>query len=101
MSEWFTWLSLEGQLATWLVASFLLYTLASQLAWQFQWSLFDGYSSVRVASQSGASEPDVARPADRGEARGHADVAWHEADLPDLRSPSSYRQDAGTQCQGW
>jgi hypothetical protein len=61
MSEWFTWLGLEGQLATWLVASFLLYTLASQLAWQFQWSLLDGYSSVSAVSQNGASEPDRGR----------------------------------------
>jgi hypothetical protein len=36
MSEWLIRLGSEGQLATWLVASFLLYTLASQLAWQFQ-----------------------------------------------------------------
>jgi hypothetical protein len=37
MSEWFVGLGYEVQLATWLVASFILSTLASQLAWQFQW----------------------------------------------------------------
>lgn len=37
MSEWFTQLGYKGQLATWVVASFLLYTLASQLAWQYRY----------------------------------------------------------------
>jgi hypothetical protein len=37
MSEWFSGLGYEGQLAIWLVASFLLYVLASQIAWQSQW----------------------------------------------------------------
>jgi hypothetical protein len=38
MSEWLARVGSEGQLATWLVASFLLYTLASQLACQFQFA---------------------------------------------------------------
>ncbi len=37
MSEWFIGLGYGGKLAIWLMASFLLYTLASQLAWQSQW----------------------------------------------------------------
>jgi hypothetical protein len=41
MSEWFSQLGYEGQLATWLVASFLLYGLSAQLAWQFQWLFSD------------------------------------------------------------
>ena len=39
MNEWFAGLGSEGQLATWLVASFLLYVLASQLIWQSHWFL--------------------------------------------------------------
>jgi len=57
MSEWFIGLGYEGQLATWLVASFLLYTLASQLAWQFQWSLLDGTLAASALSQDGVSQP--------------------------------------------
>jgi hypothetical protein len=37
MSEWLLEFGYEAQLATWLVASFLLYTIASQLAWQVRW----------------------------------------------------------------
>jgi hypothetical protein len=37
VSEWFIGLGYGGKLAIWLMASFLLYTLASQLAWQSQW----------------------------------------------------------------
>jgi hypothetical protein len=37
MSEWFIRLGYEGQLATWLVASLLLYTLASQIVWQYRY----------------------------------------------------------------
>lgn len=37
MSEWFIGLDYAGQLAAWLVASFLLYFLASQIAWQYRY----------------------------------------------------------------
>jgi hypothetical protein len=37
MSDWFAQLGYKGQLATWVMASFLLYTLASQLAWQYRY----------------------------------------------------------------
>ncbi|MGD9101785.1 MAG: hypothetical protein PVF45_14985 [Anaerolineae bacterium] len=39
MREWYVELGYEGQLAAWLAVSFLLYTIASQLAWQFQWGV--------------------------------------------------------------
>ncbi len=45
MSELFVRLGHEGQLVTWLVASFLLYTLASQLAWQSHWVVLGGFFS--------------------------------------------------------
>lgn len=44
MREWYVELGHEGQLATWLVVSFLLYTLASQLAWQLQWLFANRHS---------------------------------------------------------
>lgn len=54
MSEWFVQLGYEGQLATWLVASFFLYTLASQLVWQSQWLFLAAYLSgdARTLTQS-------------------------------------------------
>lgn len=61
MSEWFIGLGYEGQLATWLVASFLLYTLASQLAWQFQWSVLDGTLAASTLSRDAVSQPDRQR----------------------------------------
>ena len=57
MSEWFITIGYEGQLATWLVASFLLYTLASQLAWQFQWLHASGYSPVDASGQQRVFDP--------------------------------------------
>jgi hypothetical protein len=54
MGEWFLELGYEGQLATWLVASFLLYTLASQLAWQLHW-VFPGGAFPR---QNGRDKQD-------------------------------------------
>jgi hypothetical protein len=36
MGDWFLHLNIEGQLATWLVASCLLYMLGAQLAWQYR-----------------------------------------------------------------
>lgn len=56
MGEWFIELGYEAQLATWLVASFLLYTLSSQLAWQFQWYFPSGLFSPGAASQHSTSE---------------------------------------------
>lgn len=57
MSEWFVGLGYEGQLATWLVASFLLYTLASQLAWQFQW-WFSAHPPVPGSDTDAGHGPD-------------------------------------------
>jgi hypothetical protein len=59
MSEWFVSIGYEGQLATWLVASFLLYTLAAQLAWQFHWFFVEGPFSLEVLDEELPSE-DVA-----------------------------------------
>jgi len=56
MSEWLIGLGSEGQLATWLVASFLLYTLASQLAWQFQWVFLDGHFPVHALPSQPATD---------------------------------------------
>jgi hypothetical protein len=51
MSEWFTGLGYGGQLATWLVASFLLYAIAAQLAWQFQWLMPSGVPAAGATSR--------------------------------------------------
>ena len=45
MSEWLFVLGYEGQLAIWLMASFLLYTLASQIVWS---AADDGQLFVKV-----------------------------------------------------
>lgn len=37
MSDWQAWLGNEGQLAVWLAASFLLYVVASWVAWQYRY----------------------------------------------------------------
>jgi hypothetical protein len=37
VNEWFARLGYQDQLAAWLVASFLLYILASQIAWQYRY----------------------------------------------------------------
>lgn len=54
MSEWFIGLGYGAQLATWLAASFLLYTIAAQLAWQFQW-----HFSSESASPGAVSPPSI------------------------------------------
>jgi hypothetical protein len=59
MSEWFVSIGYEGQLATWLVASFLLYTLASQLAWQFHWVFVGGPLSLEIPDADVLSEDDT------------------------------------------
>jgi hypothetical protein len=82
MSEWLIGLGSEGQLATWLVASFLLYTLASQLAWQFQWVFLDGHFPVDALPTQPA--PEGYRGWDDGarglieRARDHPFTPWAE-----------------------
>jgi len=56
MSEWFVSIGYEGQLATWLVASFLLYTLASQLAWQFHWFFVGGQFPADISADEVSSD---------------------------------------------
>lgn len=67
MSEWFIGLGYGAQLATWLVASFLLYTIAAQLAWQFQW--FFPSESVLTGAVSSPSNSDRDRERDLGNRR--------------------------------
>ena len=61
MSEWFLNIGYEGQLATWLVASFLLYTLAAQLAWQFHWFFAGGPFSFEIPDEDMPAEDQAAR----------------------------------------
>ena len=77
MSEWLIRLGYEGQLATWLVASFLLYTLASQLAWQSQWLFLRRASAAGASTQNRASEHDRRRD-DRF---GRFTERWHDHPL--------------------
>jgi hypothetical protein len=51
MSEWLLEFGYEAQLATWLVASFLLYTIASQLAWQVRWYAPGAHSRTDTQDQ--------------------------------------------------
>jgi hypothetical protein len=60
MSEWFVSIGYEGQLATWLVASFLLYTLAAQLAWQFHWFFVGEPLALEALDEDLPSENEAA-----------------------------------------
>jgi hypothetical protein len=51
MGDWFIGIGYEGQLATWLVASFVLYFLASQVAWHSGWVFRNGQSPYATPSR--------------------------------------------------
>jgi hypothetical protein len=61
MGEWFIELGYEVQLVPWLVASFLLYVLAAQLVWQFQWYSPSGPFSASSLSQHPGPYPYLGR----------------------------------------
>jgi hypothetical protein len=60
MSEWFLGFTYEGQLAAWLVASFLLYGIATQLSWHVRWySASDEFNAEEHSTKNvGLGQPD-------------------------------------------
>jgi hypothetical protein len=91
MSEWFV--GLGSQLATWLAASFLLYVLASQLAWQFGWPLFQAspigslseetfaYPTENAEAESGTADRYAGRQDRHSDGIGRSIDRWHSNQL--------------------